>query len=298
MNLKQMEYFLALSKTGNITHAADTLYLTRQALSNSIKELEHELGTPLFKRNKTGVELTEMGKQVKDFAEQQAMSWQKLVQRAHSLADKKIIKFGTHLMHLDSAKLNAITEFQNAEPDIEFTFYDNEEYTVFWKMLKTGEIDVAMTWKAPESAALSWTKIESYRMFVFVSTENPLATYQRIDFMKDLSGQNCLSVSKDTAEEIASYLKNAGIGHEYVTPNQMLLKRLIKRNSGIYIAPEMAIAPLSGEGIAIKELDNFPVEMSSYLVYKHNPPEHIQRYIEHVTTYKTLMSSAPPPERS
>jgi DNA-binding transcriptional LysR family regulator len=279
---KQLEYFLVLSKIGSITQAADALFLTRQALSGSIKGLEQELGAPLFVRSKSGVELTEIGKKVEEFAGQQMLQWQKLVEQAHLLTSKKVIRVGTHLMHLDTASINAITEFQETEPDIKFTFYDDEDYTAFWKMLKEGEIDVARTRKAPESAALCWVKLADYRVFIFVGAENPLAKRKRIDFMKDLKNQNYLSVSKDTSEEIAPHLKVAQITHEYVTPNQTLLKQLIKSDCGIFVAPEIAIPSLTSEGIAVIELENFPIEVGGFLVYRPNPPDHINRYIEYV----------------
>jgi DNA-binding transcriptional LysR family regulator len=290
MNQKHLEYFLALSKIGNITHAADSLYLTRQALSNSIKELEQELGASLFVRSKSGVELTDIGKQVQEFAEQMTLSWQRLVEEAHRTAQKKIIRVGTHLMHLDVNTLNAITEFQVAEPDVKITFYDDEDYTVFWRMLNDRELDIAYTRKAPESASFRWIKLEDYQVFVFVSTDNPLSQRKRIDFMEDLKGQTYLSVSRDTSKEIEPYIRLAGINHEYVTPSPTLLKRLIESDSGIFVAPGIAISTIATKGITAIELDNFPIDISAYLVYKPNPPEYIQRYIEYIKGHPKKMS--------
>ena len=61
MDLKQMEYFQVLCETRNITKAAERLYLSRQSLSVSMKNLEEDLGTSLFLRKKEGVCLTESG---------------------------------------------------------------------------------------------------------------------------------------------------------------------------------------------------------------------------------------------
>ena len=44
MTFQNMEYFLTVAETGNITHAANRLNISQQALSNCIARLEEELG--------------------------------------------------------------------------------------------------------------------------------------------------------------------------------------------------------------------------------------------------------------
>ena len=45
MNLSQLRYFRKLAQVQHFTKAAEELYITQPALSNSIKQLENELGT-------------------------------------------------------------------------------------------------------------------------------------------------------------------------------------------------------------------------------------------------------------
>ena len=51
MNFQNMDYFLAVAKTLNISRAAKSLNITQQALSGQIARLEEELGIPLFTRS-------------------------------------------------------------------------------------------------------------------------------------------------------------------------------------------------------------------------------------------------------
>lgn len=51
MELKQLEYYLQLCDDLSFTGAARKLFITQQALSRSIHNLEKELGVPLFVRN-------------------------------------------------------------------------------------------------------------------------------------------------------------------------------------------------------------------------------------------------------
>lgn len=62
MDSKQLRYFLALSRYGNMTKAAKKLFISQQAFSKSITKLEKELGISLFDRTPQGLVLTEYGK--------------------------------------------------------------------------------------------------------------------------------------------------------------------------------------------------------------------------------------------
>ena len=61
MTLKQIEYYEAVCQTGNVTAAAQQLYVSRSVISRALQELEEELGIRLFLRSRDGMELTEQG---------------------------------------------------------------------------------------------------------------------------------------------------------------------------------------------------------------------------------------------
>lgn len=61
MELRDLEYFLALAQEGNITRAAQRLHLTQPTLSRQLADLEEELGTRLFQRGHKAVILTQSG---------------------------------------------------------------------------------------------------------------------------------------------------------------------------------------------------------------------------------------------
>lgn len=61
MNFKQLECFVKLSETLNFSETANELYMTQPAVTHSIRNLEEELGMPLFVRNKRNVVLTSSG---------------------------------------------------------------------------------------------------------------------------------------------------------------------------------------------------------------------------------------------
>ena len=67
MNLSQLRYFRKLAQVQHFTRAAEELFITQPALSNSIKQLEGELGIPLFEQHGRNVRLTKFGKEFNEY---------------------------------------------------------------------------------------------------------------------------------------------------------------------------------------------------------------------------------------
>ncbi len=69
MNLEYLQSFYMTVKYNSISKAAEILHLTQPGLSGQLKSLENKLGVSLLNRSNKGVELTEEGKVVFDYAD-------------------------------------------------------------------------------------------------------------------------------------------------------------------------------------------------------------------------------------
>lgn len=61
IELRVLNYFLTIAREKNMTKAAKILHVSQPALSKQIKDLEQEIGSPLFIRGKSSLSLTEKG---------------------------------------------------------------------------------------------------------------------------------------------------------------------------------------------------------------------------------------------
>jgi LysR family transcriptional regulator, cyn operon transcriptional activator len=68
VELRHLHYFLKIAETGSFTRAAVALHVTQPTLSHQIKQLEREIGKPLFDRVGRQVRLTDPGKLLQGYA--------------------------------------------------------------------------------------------------------------------------------------------------------------------------------------------------------------------------------------
>ena len=69
MKIRQIKAFLAVVQTGSVRRAAATLCVTQSTVAKAVKELENELGTPLFVRSTKGLRLNAAGESLRPYAE-------------------------------------------------------------------------------------------------------------------------------------------------------------------------------------------------------------------------------------
>ncbi len=95
-NFNHFYYFWQVAKEGNLTRAAARLLIAQSALSSQIKQLEHQIGTPLFRKEGRQLALTEAGNIAFAYAEKMFVLSQEMhsVLRHKTLADKTVLKIG------------------------------------------------------------------------------------------------------------------------------------------------------------------------------------------------------------
>ncbi|MBR2067639.1 MAG: LysR family transcriptional regulator [Solobacterium sp.] len=103
MNYEQIVTFLAVISYGNITTAANNLYVSQSTVSSRLQSLEEELGAKLIVRNKghRNIELTSYGNRFVHIAEQWAALYK----------DTQAIRFAENIQTLTIASVDAINNY-------------------------------------------------------------------------------------------------------------------------------------------------------------------------------------------
>lgn len=89
MEFRQLQYILTIAREGSLLAASEKLFITPSALSQFVGRLENELGTPLFKRTRSGWVPTYAGKIYLEMAEDILQKEQNACRRISDIADNQ-----------------------------------------------------------------------------------------------------------------------------------------------------------------------------------------------------------------
>jgi DNA-binding transcriptional LysR family regulator len=145
MELRVLQYFLAVTREGSISGAAEYLHLSQPTLSRQLKDLEDELGKQLFIRGNRSVTLTEDGMILRKRAEE-IMELVRKTENEISFSDEAIagdIYIGAGETEGVRILLKAAKELQTRYPLIHFHIISGDSQTVM-EQLDRGLIDFGL----------------------------------------------------------------------------------------------------------------------------------------------------------
>ena len=130
MTLQQLNYLVTVADCGNITEAAEKLFISQPSLSAAIHNLEKEMGVTAFVRSNKGVVVTREGEELLSYA--RMLLEQADIMRDHfGSGDSRAPKFSVSCQHYSFA-VNAFVDL--------IRNYDADKYSFIIRETQTGEI--------------------------------------------------------------------------------------------------------------------------------------------------------------
>ena len=152
VKLELYRVFREVAEAGNISLAAENLYLSQSAVSQSVKQLEQQLGTRLFLRSPRGVTLTEDGRLLFEYV-RSAMGL--LETGEDKLQQSRTLQAGTLVIGASDTVtsqflLQHLDAFHRRYPNIHIRIISGRSYKVLG-LLRAGRVDIAFA-SAPGDA--------------------------------------------------------------------------------------------------------------------------------------------------
>lgn len=176
MELRQLKYFIKTAETLSFSEASKALCITQSTLSQQIKQLETELGTPLFIRSSHSVSLTEAGEEMLPYARHTVNSAELCAAR---ISDLNNMTAGTLNIGVTYSFSPILTEtlimFRKMYPDIKLNIC-YRPMSELMELLKSREVDFVLAfrpWK-PEDGVESHILFQNY-LAAIVAEGHPLA---------------------------------------------------------------------------------------------------------------------------
>lgn len=192
MELLQLRYFQTVATTGNMSKAADILYVSQPNLSISITHLEEDLGVPLFDRRRGKIVLNENGKR---FLKSVNQILSILDSAVHSFARTESEKM-TLSLALMSDEHELLKEFIKAYPDINISS-QNLNQAACVHALHNHEIDLALMTIDPFDTQIGFEKIYEGEFALLLSDTHPLAGKEHVSY-RDLTNEELVMDSTFT----------------------------------------------------------------------------------------------------
>jgi len=201
MTLQQIKYAITIAQTGSFNKAAESLYVAQPSLSESIKDLEAELGITVFNRNSRGVTLTNDGMEFIIYARQLYSQYEVMEERF--VQNRNIKKhFGISTQHYSfvvKAFIDTINKYNSSE--YEFAIRESKTIEVIEDVyssrsevgiLYLSDFNQTAMKKILKGKRLEYHHLTKCGIYVYIWNGHPLADKTFITH-EDLKDYPCLS---------------------------------------------------------------------------------------------------------
>ena len=262
MLLRQMECFLAVARLGNVSRAAEEMYLTQPTLTARIKALEDDLGDQLFVRTSRGMRLTEAGREFVPYAERSLASLEEGRQRLRELrgASGGRLSLGTS-PGVSTYALPAILErFTAAHPRVSVSVRTGHSEDILEMVLKEDvQLGLAREMEHPEIESLPLYEDE----LVLVVDPQHRFTEKGSAEIAEVGDEHLILFDHASSyyELTQSLFRSAGI-REYSAielDNIEAAKRMVEHRLGVAFLPRTAVVRSVAAGhLSLIEIEDSP----------------------------------------
>lgn len=190
MEIRVLKYFLEIARFGNMTKAAENLYVSQPALSKQMKDLEKEIGKKLFIRDGITLSLTDEGMLLRKRAEEILTLVDKTEKEFKNLDD--ITGGDVYLGCAETYQLKFLVQifkdFKEKYPNFKFHIISGDTSIVLEK-LQQGIVDFAILAETPNIKNYNYLEFPKNDIWgLVVNKENPISNkpYVTIDDLVDL----------------------------------------------------------------------------------------------------------------
>lgn len=245
MLLSQLEAFVEAARRGNVSRAAEALFLTQPALSARLKGLEAELGVELLIRTKRGVRLSDAGKEFLPYAQRAleavADGRQVLAELARGGAGRLAIGVAPSVS--TSVLPSMLSRFREEHPDVQLVVRTGHSEEVLEMVLREHvELGLVRELRHPDIVG---TPLYEDELVLVVEPGHPFASRRRIR-VADFASEHLILFDRTSSyhELTSSLFRQAGVVPRGVMELDTIdaAKKMVEQGLGVALLPYTAVA--------------------------------------------------------
>ena len=297
MEIRHLQMVREVATSGNLTKAAEGLFLTQSALSHQLKEIESEFNTQLFIRDKKQMLLTPAGEVVLQAAETILREVALTRAKVRCLTDKEAgeVRLCTQCYTSYHWLAGFLRAFQAIYPKVDIKV-ELEAATHFAdQYLVTNTIDVAIT-EGNENPKFSYTPLFQDEFVAIVAPDHPWASRHWVE-LEEFAHQPYImyNIPDEESSNFMMLFKHRRPPKVYkITLTEAILE-MVKAGLGVAVLPNWVVKPYLESGqlaaVWITQQRVLRTWYAATLKSKQQPPytmafiEHLAAYMKHLDGY-------------
>ncbi len=283
MNIKDARYIIAIAEEKTLSQAASTLYVSQSTLSHALSRIEAELGTVLFDRSKTPLQITDAGEVCLETAREMVLMDKNMKDRLKEIKDARC---GTFRLGLTSLALRCyfplvFPRVRRFFPDWDFILTTGSISTL-QEYLDKGRIDAAIMVNI-KSSLYNYIPLLNYSILLAAPASRPiekkegaysvrsLENIPKIHFSA-LAGENFISTTPgQQLYDIAFKLFN----ENSMTPRSIIqcsdmetIHDLIGEDIGVSLLPDIIIPHCQSNKVRYYRIDHEPLDRTLAITFQ------------------------------
>jgi DNA-binding transcriptional LysR family regulator len=289
MELRQLEYLIAVAEEGNFTRAAERVHISQSGVSAQIRQLEHDLGAKLIDRSSRTARLTDAGTAAIGAARAALAAVAALRQAVDEVSGliRGRLVVGMVTACTVTGLFDALAEFHLAHPGVTITLVEDSSARLV-ERVSSGTADLALIGASGDlPPGLEALTIVSERLVAAVPSGHPLLSTDRQGpgvTLADLAGYPIVCMPAGTG--IRSVLDQAclaqgvwpGIALEASAPGTVA--DLAVRGLGVAILSESMAAPHAARLRALP-IDGIDVPALLALIWRPAPSPALREFVRY-----------------
>ncbi len=256
MQLQQLMGFYWSARYGSFSLAARRLNVGQSAISHQVKALEQELGVKLYERQGKGIQLTENGKVLFEYAAAIVRKVDDIEAHFADLAHKgsRRVVFAAYRGFMMYRLPHCVEEFQRRYPDVQVTIMNRILDSEILAMVMSGEIDFGVTASWNEFTGMDFFEIARYDMFLCTAPRHPLANRTRVT-LREIAREPLILYERGNSirRRIDEVFERAGLWPtvRIETGGAEVIKEYVRRGLGVTIISGISLSPQDAQPLAM-----------------------------------------------
>ena len=249
IKLEALRVFVTVAEIGNIRGAADRLGRTASAVSMALKQLEQEIGAPLFETDRKSA-LTALGAFTFETARAQIRGYDHMIATIRAFAQNRIGKLSLACVPSVAANLLPVLLSRLVEnrPGIELELFDVDTAGVA-TLVESGQADLGIAGRPRSAGVLSFQPLFRDRFKVICAADSSLAALGRPLRWGDLEAETLIRNGASEAIDAPAYRALAAHATLMVR-NITSLVAMAASGIGVTLLPALSTANLPSNVVA------------------------------------------------